>query len=295
MLMLAAALVASLQVAQGTALDTTFTVTKGTRLEANVFSGSVTVRSWNRDQVRIVSDVPAKSAGGRNHEYRGGLDLRQGAGSVRIGVHPGGDYDSAVMTITVPAATPVELSGVETTFVVEGIAGPVEISTVEGDVTATGGSGEVSASSIEGDVVVSGVRGRLNASSVDGDVRVRDVATGPVNVSTVDGSIDLENVNVTRIEANTVDGDVYFSGALQAGGDYRLQSHDGDITAAVGPNPNVQVSVSTYDGDFSSDMPVTVTGSVKGGREFSFTLGGGAARLSLESFDGTIRLLRTGR
>ena len=40
---------------------------------------------------------------------------------------------------------------------------------------------------------------------------------------------------------------------------------------------------------------VTVTGSVKGGREFSFTLGGGAARLSLESFDGTIRLVRTGR
>ena len=48
-------------------------------------------------------------------------------------------------------------------------------------------------------------------------------------------------------------------------------------------------------GDFSSDMPVTVSGPIKGGREFSFTLGSGAARLSLESFDGTIRLLRTGR
>ncbi|MGH7584865.1 MAG: DUF4097 family beta strand repeat-containing protein [Gemmatimonadales bacterium] len=294
MLMLAAALVASLQAAQGSALDTTFAVTKGARLEASVFSGSVTVKAWNRDQVRIVSDVPVKR-GGRDNYYRGGLDLRQSAGAVRLGVHPGGDYESAILTITVPAATAVELTGVETSFTVEGIAGPVEISTVEGDVTATGGSGEVSASSIEGDVVVSGVRGRLDASSVDGDVRVRDVATGPVNVTTVDGGIDLENVNATRVEANTVDGDVYFSGQLQAGGDYRLQSHDGDISAAVGQNPNVQVSVSTYDGDFSSDMPVTVSGSIKGGREFSFTLGSGAARLSLESFDGTIRLVRTGR
>ena len=294
MLMLAAVLVASLQVAQGTALDTTFAVAKGGRLEASVFSGSVTVRAWNRDQVRIVSDVPLKR-GGRDHDYVGGLDLRQGAGSVRLGVHPGGDYESAILTVTVPAGTSVELDGVETSFTVEGIAGSVEISTVEGDVTATGGSGEVSASSIEGDVVVSGVRGRLDASSVDGDVRVRDVATGPVNVSTVDGAIDLENVNATRVEANTVDGDVYFSGQLQGGGEYRLQSHDGNITAAVGQNPNVQVNVSTYDGDFTSEMPVTVSGSIKGGREFSFTLGGGAARLSLESFDGTIRLLRAGR
>ena len=87
MLMLAAALAASLQAAQGPALDTTFSVAKGVRLEANVFSGGVTVKAWNREQVRIVSDVPARR-GGRDHNSRGGLDIRQGAGSIRLSIQP---------------------------------------------------------------------------------------------------------------------------------------------------------------------------------------------------------------
>ncbi len=52
------------------------------------------------------------------------------------------------------------------------------------------------------------------------------------------------------------------------------------------------MSVSTYDGDFEADFPVSVTTTK---RRFTFTLGSGSARVELESFDGNIHLRRPGK
>jgi hypothetical protein len=51
--------------------------------------------------------------------------------------------------------------------------------------------------------------------------------------------------------------------------------------------------VSTFSGDFESDFPVPLRETRKG-RRFSFSLGSGSAQVSLESFQGTIRLVRPG-
>jgi hypothetical protein len=56
---------------------------------------------------------------------------------------------------------------------------------------------------------------------------------------------------------------------------------------------SAMVSVSTFSGDFESDFPVPVRETRKG-RRFSFTLGAGSAQVSLESFQGTIRLVKPG-
>ena len=57
--------------------------------------------------------------------------------------------------------------------------------------------------------------------------------------------------------------------------------------------PSATVSVSTFNGEFESDFPVPLKETRKGKR-FSFTLGGGSAQVSLESFQGTVRLVRPG-
>ena len=58
---------------------------------------------------------------------------------------------------------------------------------------------------------------------------------------------------------------------------------------------DADVSVSTFSGEFETDLPVTISGTTRAGRQFGFTLGRGGAQLHLESFDGTIRLERAGR
>ena len=52
------------------------------------------------------------------------------------------------------------------------------------------------------------------------------------------------------------------------------------------------VSLSTFNGDFDFDFPVTLTETRGGDKRFGFTLGTGSARIELSSFGGTIRLRR---
>ena len=64
------------------------------------------------------------------------------------------------------------------------------------------------------------------------------------------------------------------------------------MTLRVSDRISATVSVSTFSGEFESDFPVQLTGTKK--RRFTFTLGGGSARVDLESFDGTTALRRAG-
>ena len=261
--------------------DTTFQVTRGDRLEAHVFAGSLTIEAWDRNEVQVTG----LDGRDRGATHRGSV--------VRVSLNPG-RYSNGVgdVRVRVPAWMAVEGSGVETDLVVRGVAAAVKLNTVEGDVTVEGAATEVVARSVEGLVTITGARGRVAAGSVDGDVSLRNIS-GEARVESVDGDITVRGSDLTGLEATTVDGDVSFSGPVKAGGSYRLNAHDGAITVALGSSPNVEVRLSTWDGDLESDFPVTVTGAVRGNRAMTFTLGQGAARLTLESFDGKIRLVRT--
>jgi DUF4097 and DUF4098 domain-containing protein YvlB len=115
---------------------------------------------------------------------------------------------------------------------------------------------------------------------------------GELSAQTVDGEIVLDGVDSPGIEATTVDGDIAFTGALRDGGRYRFNSHDGNIRVTV-PRVNGALLVSTFDGDFESDFPLTLTGT-RSSQRLNFTMGTGNVRLELESFDGNIALRKAG-
>ena len=186
----------------------------------------------------------------------------------------------------------LDLSGVYTDITVEGARGPVTVETVQGEVEVTGGEGLVSLSSVQGSVVLRGAKGRIEVHSVNEDVRVSD-ASGEIRAETVNGEVRLEKVDATTLDASTINGDVAYDGPIHNGGRYSLSSHNGDITLTVPPGANAAVSVSTFSGDFESEFPVTLTQGRKGKR-FNFTLGNGSAEVTLESFQGTISLVRPG-
>jgi len=50
--------------------------------------------------------------------------------------------------------------------------------------------------------------------------------------------------------------------------------------------------VATYDGEFETEFPIVLQ-RLQSGREFHFELGEGGARVRLQAFDGTIRLMRS--
>jgi DUF4097 and DUF4098 domain-containing protein YvlB len=276
-------LAAALTLAAAQQVDTTIAAERGQRLQVNAYGGDITVRSWNRNAVRI----EASTSGSNRVE----VSSSPAAVSVRTqGRH--GPPTEVELRISVPLWMPLSVSGVHTNAKIEGIRAPISVETVEGEVNVIGGDGLISLRSVQGSVSLRGARGRISVNSVNEDVRVTN-STGEIMAETVNGEIALEGVDAATVDANTVNGDISYAGPIRSGGRYSLSTHNGDITLTVAEGSSANVAVSTFNGEFESEFPVPLSRTRKG-KGFNFTLGSGSAQVTLESFQGTIQLVRPG-
>ncbi len=280
--MLLALLTGTLALAPDVQVDTTLNAVRGQRLAVNAYAGEVTVRAWNRNAVRIEAD------GNQNQ-----LEIASSPTGISIrtqGRH--GPPEEITIRISAPAWIGLSLAGVNTSAKVEGIRAPISVETVEGEVDVTGGESLISLRSVQGSVRLRGAKGRINVNSVNDDVEVAN-SSGDIAAQTVNGEILLQGVDASSLDANTVNGDISYSGPIRSNGRYTLSTHNGDLTLTVPQGTSAGVTVSTFSGDFESEFPVPLQGTRKG-KGFNFTLGSGSAQVTLESFQGTIRLVRPG-
>jgi hypothetical protein len=264
---LALALLASAESARPTT-DTTFAIRPGTRVVVENHAGQIRVDTWNRSEIRVVAQ----------HKRRAHVVFDPSPGRLEITAE--GSMGEPVWVdyqITVPAETPLELSGIDTDIEVEGARAEIKAESVQGDVIVHGGEGPVTASSVEGAVEVVGPRGRVEASSVNRSARVVG-ARGDVQASAISGDVYLEDL-------------VFFVGSYKANGSYSFSTHDGDLMIGVPEKASVSGSVATFQGDFASAFPVE-TNERRRGKQIHFTLGDGSARLEIEAFNGDVRLDR---
>jgi DUF4097 and DUF4098 domain-containing protein YvlB len=263
--------------------DTTFAVPAEGLLRLDNHQGSVRVRSWERNSMRVVASHPSAAR----------IRIRRTQTIVRIEAEgPGASGRRVDFEITLPRAYGVTIDAVYAEATVQDVDGPISIENVQGDLVVRGGRGDVRLESVEGDVLVENVRGRVHAETVNKNIRVTG-ATGDVDAESVNGSIHIAAVDGLSVSAESVNGSLQFDGAIRPGGRYRLSSHNGSIRVNVPAGTDATVSVATHTGNVEADFPVQLTNMVTRGR-MSFVLGDGGARLDLESFSGTIRLLRPG-
>jgi hypothetical protein len=116
---------------------------------------------------------------------------------------------------------------------------------------------------------------------------------GTVAAEAVNGDIHLIDVDSRDVEATTVNGEVVYDGRILDGGSYRFATHNGDIALGLAENANATVGVATFSGDFESAFKIQPVRAQKGHR-FTFALGNGSAKIDLESFQGSIELLKPG-
>jgi len=265
-------------------LDTTVAVRAGARLDLQNISGTVQIRATRRQDVRI------------HVEYdRARIEIDASPSSVGIRTVPRRGMGDADYSIEVPVGMSLTVNAVSSDIDVRDVCGEAELQSVSGEVRLACAQGNVSVQSVSGDVTAGDVRGRLEVASTSGGVTVHN-ARADVAAHSVSGDVTLDRVEGQDVSAETVSGEVTFSGPIREGGRYRFQSHSGDVTIRPDGALNATISVSTFSGDLESDFPVTLTPS-QGRfrpREFEFTVGGGNARLRLESFSGTIYLRRGG-
>jgi len=262
--------------------DTVVAVNPEARLDVSAMGGEVTIRTWDRNEMRVVAD----------HSSRERVEIHVSDRVVKVrtkrerGVSHSVDYE-----ITIPATMDVEVSGTFLEVDIEGVRGEVSAHTVQGELRLVGGAGFVTLHSTQGEVVCEGVRGRLEVGSVNGSLRLRDIE-GDIVGETVNGSVIMEDVRSGDVEVVTMNGEILYDGTIESTGRYAFSNHNGDLTVMLPAGTDANVSVSTFSGDFNADFPVTLTETRSGGKRISFVLGDGGARIELESFAGTIRLRR---
>jgi hypothetical protein len=263
--------------------DTTIAVKPGMRLVLNNYGGSIGIRTWSRNAVRVRADH-----GRRDWVEFGQVNKELRVTSVsRLGLARSVEYD-----LTVPAWLPVALSGVYNDVNVDGLQGGIEVETVRGDIVVRHAAGVIALRSVEGVVDLMNSKGKIDVSSVNDAVRVADVA-GTIAAEAVNGDIHLIDVDSRDVEATTVNGEVVYDGLILDGGNYRFATHNGDIALGLAESANATVGVSTFSGDFESAFAIQPRKAPKGHR-FTFALGNGSAKIDLESFQGSIELMKPG-
>ncbi len=258
------------------ATDTLFTMSPGDRMRLENLSGSVTVGTWDRDQVRIVLRSGARQTFRRNQQ-----------GPMHR-VRPSRPDQRGAYRVTVPEWLALEIRGSEVEVVAQGLGAGVTIRAAEGDVRVRDVEGPVRVRTLDGEVVVSNVRGAVDVESGDDDIRLADVE-GDVIAHSVDGDVILERVEAMSIAAETVDGDVRFVGGIQSGGEYRFSTHEGDVTLWIPETTSADFSVSTLKSTLYSDFSITLS-RFDSEEQLQMRLGDGGASVHLEAFAGGIYL-----
>jgi DUF4097 and DUF4098 domain-containing protein YvlB len=274
---IAAALIASVAMTQQ--MDTTFAVSGNGQLDLQNNRGAVMVSTWDRDEIRIQADWD---------QGQRPVSIQSSGSTVRVRVERAYGLPRVAFDLTVPRGMSIALQGVELEVAIDGSGGNISVQSVEGSVDVVGGSGNVAVQTVDGDVTVRNANGIIALRAIDGDVTVID-SRGALDVESVEGDVELLDIDSENVRVNVVDGDVTFRGVVHDGGRYFMATHDGDLDITVPSDANARVSITTFDGELVSDIPIQIEGDISQKR-FSFTLGQGKALVELSSFDGVIRL-----
>jgi len=193
----------------------------------------------------------------------------------------------------------VEITGVDTHIVVSGDkstiklsrvgaaevrtnSGPVEVKQVRGLVDVVTTSGPISVRDAGGDVRLLSISGHVEVQCVRGRVNVGNT-NGPVNLASVGGDVDV----------TTTASEIRFAGAIRKDGTYHLKTMSGPIEMVLLAPGGFTAVLSSYRGTVESNFPMKIIQSTINdpvNHRLTGRFGNGQAQISLDSFDGVVRL-----
>jgi DUF4097 and DUF4098 domain-containing protein YvlB len=235
-------------------------------------SGSVTIHSWDRPDVRVVGDH--KSPKVELYAAKKENIVEVFTRVLSDDVAPPdleADYD-----ITVPEETQLE---------VHNDAGSVAITNVIGDVTLEAISGTAQFQQISGYVSVKTVGGSFACIE----------CSGRIEVNSISGDVQVVRAESTDVRVHTSSGNILLDSDLLPNGLYRLHNYSGSIVVLFSPHDSFDLSAVSIKGKVENQAKIKQ--SQRGSRSlppFARSLFGtyneGRAKLDLMSFLGTVEI-----
>jgi hypothetical protein len=301
---------------------------RGGKVTISSRAGNIVVSGWDRDTVQASATaesgaVPIETQTTGNASHPRLLLMVPAASARRFG-------REANLDLKVPRYVDlemleghrgdIEIADVDgTTLINEGSgnvkvtrAGPLKVSRRHGDITAKVLKGDFTVRSFHGETAVENVSGMVDLATTNGGLKVSN-AGGDVRASSLTGAIEIRcakgraeasstSGSITLVgvagdaEASTVSGRVTFTGVISEAGSYRLRSLSGGIAMTIQPNPpGFTATLSSYSGEIDTEFPLKIESPMQGGpinRRLTGTFGNGKAKLSLDSFSGSIRVAK---
>jgi putative adhesin len=176
------------------------------------------------------------------------------------------------LTVTVPADCPVTLNLVTAHAVITDMTGRVSVNTGAGDVTLDGVTGAVEANTATGAIQAQGLGGSVKLNSVSGELALARGLINELNAYSVSGRI-------------TTDVDLRDSADVQIG------TVSGEVTVRLPKSTSARVKLTSLGGRIDAGFAGLDRTDRSMNKKLAGTLGGGAARLSVNSVSGAIALL----
>jgi len=215
-----------------------------------VSSGTLTVRGWEKSELRVRSSDAVQIDFRRIDKIK---DTSKPATRVDVMVREKSAFPNPRLDCQALANVEMEVPSGAT----------VQVQTRDGDITITGVASAY-AGSQNGDIRIERATKLIEAGSVGGSISLRD-STGRVNLSsagggveainvraasdedtfevgTVSGDIQLERVGNSKVMAKTVNGTVIMSGPLAKSGNYAFTNMTGDLVLALPADASFQLN-----------------------------------------------------
>ena len=257
-------------------------------IEVSNLKGSIEVRTWDRNEVRITGSL---GDGVERLEIDGsGRKL-----AVRVR-YPRNSHNTeeTVLVLEVPRQASLDVDSVAASVDVQGIAGEeLDIDSVSGTVVAVGAPRKAGIESVSGDLRLNLNSRDVEVDSASGKVSLRGRIAGAVEVETVSGNIDVDTrgERPSRLELSTVSGDASVRSGIADAGRFSFESVSGDLRLSLPANASARVEASTFSGDIDAPGANVVRKRYGPGASLEHRYGNGDASIAIETFSGDVRLV----
>jgi hypothetical protein len=128
----------------------------------------------------------------------------------------------------------------------------------------------VEAATINGSIDVTGATGEINVNSVNGNVRAES-SGGPVLAKAVNGNVTARMGRISTTE------------------DITYSTVNGNVLVEFSDELNAEIEMSTVNGGFETNFPLTVRGRINP-KHIRATVGNGGSRVKLSTVNGSVEL-----
>jgi DUF4097 and DUF4098 domain-containing protein YvlB len=244
-----------------------FTVTGSAQLSLTTWDGSIEVRGWDRDEVRVEVE---KSGPDQATVDRIEVKATQQGNVITIEVAKPSPMTttgfqqspSASFVVTVPLKSSVTARSGDGSISVERVAGKIDIDTEDGSLELDEVTGDVIGRTGDGSIQANDVTGRVAVRTGDGRIRMTGVFTG-LKAETRDGSIEVVGRKDSRADdewdISTGDGSIQLT--LPSGFAADVDAHSGDGRVRVEQIQDKATAPESREEDERSK----VTGKISGG------------------------------